>query len=183
MPSADGIIALSWERSSWLPYEVEAKFYQMARARQGFLWTGGNTIIDTDVTLDSVADFFMYFPRALQVGLLSPFPELWQGVGSTPSMTLARKIIGVATLVYYACLMSALMGVLSHRRVPILWLILLFSLMGVLAWTYICPNIGTLLRLRAGFYMLLITFGAANMVEMASVWLRKRQRQEITHYL
>ncbi|GJL61938.1 MAG: hypothetical protein NPIRA04_05920 [Nitrospirales bacterium] len=182
IPSANGIMALSWERTSWLPYEVEAKFYQMARARQGFLWAGGNTVIDTDVTLDSVGDFFIYFPRALQIGLLSPFPELWQGVGSTPSMTLARKVTGIATLVFYVCLISVLMGIILYRRVPILWLILMFSLMGVLVWTYICPNIGTLLRLRAGFYMLLITFGAANMVEMVSVWLSKRQRHEITHY-
>ncbi|WP_447968602.1 hypothetical protein [Nitrospira sp. M1] len=179
--SANGLI-WSWKRTSWLPYEIEAKFYQMARARQGFSSAGGNTVVDTNVSLDSAGAFFNYFPRALQLGLLSPLPELWQGVGSTPAMTLARKITGIVTLVFYMCLMSGLIGIILYRRVPLLWIILFFSLLGIVVLAYICPNIGTLLRLRAGFYMLFITFGAANLVEMVSVWLRKSQRNKITNY-
>ena len=171
-----------WNRTPLVPEIVESKLYQIAVLRVGVVSTGGNSLVDGDVALTSAGSFISYLPRALQLGLLSPLPELWTGKGSIPAMTLARKIVGLTTLLFYFCLLSLFAACISHRRSPIVWLILLFSLMGILVFTFTYPNVGTLLRFRYGFYMLLIAFGGANLMEWASEWL-KNWRHEKTKSL
>lgn len=168
----------SWERSKWLPEFVEQKLYHLSVARLGAIMTGGNTVVDTDVRLNSARDFVGYFPRALQLGLLSPFPNLWKGEGSTPVMTMARKIMGVTTLVFYFFLLGLLAGVISHRKNLTTWIILMFCILGILMFSYTYPNIGTMLRFRYGFYMLLIAFGAAHIVELVLRWQKKRMAEK-----
>lgn len=163
-----------WERSYWLPDFVERKLYHLSVARLGAIMTGGNTVVDTDVRLNSARAFVEYFPRALQLGLLSPFPNLWRGEASTPVMTMARKIMGATTVVFYFFLLGLLVGVISHRKNLITWIILMFCFLGILMFSYTYPNVGTLLRFRYGFYMLLIAFGAANIAEMFLRWQKKR---------
>ena len=84
--------------------------------RYGVVTTGGNSIVDGDVTFNSAGDFVTYFPRALQLGMLSPLPELWRGRRSTPATTMARKIMGGATLVFYFCLFGLLDRIVLHRK-------------------------------------------------------------------
>lgn len=164
-----------WIKTQGIPDAVEKKLLQISVMRYGVVTTGGNSIVDGDVTFNSAGDFVTYFPRALQLGMLSPLPELWRGEGSTPATTMARKIMGGATLVFYFCLFGLLAGIVLHRKNPILWIALTFSLVGILVFTYVYPNVGTLLRLRYGFYMFLIAFGAANIAELSLGWLRRRR--------
>lgn len=163
-----------WSRTQWIPEPVEQKLHQISVLRRGVVLTGGNTVVDGDVVLDSTGAFVAYLPRALQLGMLSPLPELWRGEGSTPAMTMARKIMGVAAFVFYFCLLGLLAGIVFYRKKPVVWIILMFCLIGILVFTYVYPSVGTLLRLRYGFYMLLIAFGAANIAELSFGWLRKR---------
>jgi len=162
-----------WIRTEWLPTLIEQKLYHLSVARRGAISTGGHTVVDGDIPLNSAPAFVTYFPRALQLGLLSPLPELWWGEASTPVMTLARKVVGVTTLFFYFCLVGLLFGMVAHRKNQVASLIFIFSFLGILIFTYTYPNIGTLLRFRYGFYMLLIAFGAANIVEMALRWQKK----------
>lgn len=167
-----------WVPTEWLPKLVEQKLYYLSVARKGAIGTGGHTVVDGDVPLNSAPAFVAYFPRALQLGLLSPLPGLWWGQASTPVMTLARKIVGVTTLFFYFCLLGLLFGMVSYRKNQVARLIFLFCFLGILVFTYTYPNIGTLLRFRYGFYMLLIAFGAANIAEMALSWQKKRQDEK-----
>ena len=164
-----------WIPTAWFPDFVEQKLYHLSVARRGAISTGGNTVVDTDIPLNSAKAFVTYLPRALQLGLLSPLPELWRGKGSTPVMTMARKVMGVTTVFFYFCLLGLLAGIISWRNNQIFWLSCLFSFLGILVFTYTYPNVGTLLRFRYGFYMLLIAFGAANLLEMGLGWRRKRR--------
>lgn len=162
-----------WVRTEWLPEIVEQKLYYLSVARRGAIGTGGHTVVDGDVPLNSASAFVTYFPRALQLGLLSPLPELWRGEASTPVMTLARKVVGVTTLFFYFCIVGLLFGMVSYRKNQVARLIFIFCFLGILVFAYTYPNIGTLLRFRYGFYMLLIAFGAANIAEMALRWQKK----------
>ena len=163
-----------WNRTTWLPEFAERKLYHLSVARRGVISTGGNTVVDSDIPLNSAGAFVTYLPRALQLGLLSPLPELWRGQGSTPAMTMARKVMGVTTFFFYFCLLGLLVGIVLYRKNQMFWLICLFCFMGILIFTYTYPNVGTLLRFRYGFYMLLVAVGAANILEMGLGWRRKR---------
>ncbi len=163
-----------WNRTPWLPELFEKKLYQISVVRGGATSSGGNTVVDGDVVLNSAGAFVAYLPRALQLGMLSPLPELWRGKASTPAMTMARKVMGITTFVFYFCLLGLLAGMISARNSPVVWIIVMFCLLGILVFTYTYPNVGTLLRFRYGFYVLLIAFGAANIAELTFGWLRKR---------
>ena len=165
-----------WVRTQWLPETIDRKLYQLSGARLGASGSGGNTLIDAKVQFQSAKGFLDYFPRALQVGLLSPMPEFWGGKGSSPANTLARKVVGVVTAVFYVCLIGLLVGLFVFRQNPWLWIILIFCLLGIVVFTYTYPNVGTLIRYRYGFYMPLISFGAAVFVEQALKWSKSHRQ-------
>lgn len=126
--------------------------------------------MDADWQLDSVGSVLSYIPRALQLGLFSPFPELWGGQASTPAMTMARKVVGGVTLVFYVCLLGLAFGLWRMRKNQSLWVMVGACLTGILVYAVTYPNIGTLIRYRYGFYMLLIGFGAAWWCDL---WLKR----------
>lgn len=158
-----------WKRTSWLPDVIEGRFYRIAIAREGAKSQGGNTLVDAKWSLDSTGAMLGYVPRALQLGLFSPFPELWGGMASTPAMTMARKAVGGVTLFFYVCLIGLGMGLWQLRRNMLLWVMIGVCLIGILIYALTYPNIGTLMRYRYGFYMLLVSFGLASWCEL---WLR-----------
>jgi len=163
-----------WRYTKWVPDIIERKLFQVANLRQGALSMGGNTVVDIDVSLNSIYAFWVYFPRAMQLGYLSPLPELWGGEGSTQTMTIARKVMGIVTLIFYVFLMGTIVGIYLFRKDPVIWLISIFCFIGILVFIYAYPNIGTFLRFRYGFYMLLIAFGAANIAELSFARFGKR---------
>ena len=158
-----------WKRTSWLPEIIEGRFYRIAIAREGAKSQGGNTLVDAKWRLDSTGAMLGYVPRALQLGLFSPFPELWGGKASTAAMTMARKVVGGVTLFFYVCLIGLGMGLWQLRRNMLLWVMIGVCLIGILIYALTYPNIGTLMRYRYGFYMLLVSFGLASWCEL---WLR-----------
>ena len=159
-----------WECTWWIPKVLDRKLYQLSVVRLNATLTGGNTLIDGTVQFKSAKDFPGYLPRAVQVGLLSPSPEFWSGAGSMPAMTLARKIAGAATCIFYVCLAGFLFGLFSFRENMGLRIVFVFCLLGILVYAFAYPNIGTLMRYRYGFYMMLVSFGAAVIAEQVFNW-------------
>ena len=156
-----GSSTYTYQHSDWLPWAFEKHVYQIAMIRANSVTLGGNTLVDASYRFDSLMSFLSYFPRALQIGLLSPLPNLWVGQGSTPAMTAARKIMGPVTIVFYFSLVGAVMGVYFLRKRPSFWITYLNLLLGILVFAVITPNVGTIIRYRYGFYMLLVAIGVA----------------------
>lgn len=156
---------LIWNVSKWIPESIDMKLYQMSVVRLNSSMLVGNTSIDRHVYFTSINDFIMYLPRALTIGFFSPFPEIWIGKGSNPSMTLARKIVGVTTVFSYIFLIAFFLSTYQHIYKPKFLAILTFCILGILIYTYVQPNVGSLMRYRYGFYMLLVSFGLATIVE------------------
>ena len=162
-----------WEYSRWIHDNVERKFFTISTIRAGSIRTAGNTLIDKN-DLISVNEFILYLPRALQIGLFSPFPQFWSGEGSTPAMTMARKIVGVVTLVFYFCLIGLLFAIVNYRKNTLLWITLVFCIVGILLYSYVSANTGTIIRTRYGFYMLLVSFGLAHIIQQLQMYLKNR---------
>jgi len=123
----------------------------------------------------------VHFPRALQLGLFSPLPHLWSEDASTPVMTLPRKLIGAITFIFYFFYLGLIMGILSRWKNMVMVLTLTFCMIGILVFSYTYPNIGTLLRFRYGFYMILIALGAAYIFEMTLGFFNIRNKSKTIH--
>lgn len=165
----ENVHPLIWKRSGWLPEVIEGRLYRIANVRWAALTQGGGTLVYANRPLDSAAAIFSHIPRAFQLGLLSPLPEFWGGQGSTPAMTMARKVMGGVTLVFYFCLLGLAVGLYRMRKNARLWMMVGMCCLGILVYAVSYPNIGTLMRYRFGFYMLLIGFGVASWCDL---WLR-----------
>ena len=165
----------NWISTKWLPDRIERKLYTISITRIGVINTGGSTVVDRKIYLNNAVSFITYFPRALQLGLFSPLPHLWLEDASTPVMTLSRKIIGAMTFIFYFFFFCLVMGILSRWKNMVIWLTLTFCMIGILIFSYTYPNIGTLLRFRYGFYMILIAIGAAYIFEVASRFFKYRK--------
>ena len=161
-----------WRQSEWLPMFIERRFYGIVLFRLGVIKTGGNTLADPDQLLDSAGAIIEYVPRALQLGILSPLPNLWGGQASTPAMTMARKVMGAVTVLFYACLVGTAMGLYRMRKLLALWVMIGTCCFAILIYAITYPNIGSLVRFRYGFYMLLVGFGVASWCNL--LWFRKK---------
>ena len=151
----------AWARTPYLPDFIENKLYGVWCYRKGTAGSGGNTLIDRYVSLNSAGAFIRYFPRALQIGFLSPFPSEWFRTGSTPATTIGKKIMGSIMILFYICLAFFIWSLWEYRKSLEFWIITLHSTFGIIVFTYVYANVGTLSRLRYGFYMVIIGIGFA----------------------
>ncbi|MBU4185006.1 MAG: hypothetical protein KKC23_02175, partial [Proteobacteria bacterium] len=108
-------LMLEWVRTSFLPDFIENKLYSVWRYRTNVVRTGGNTVIDPYISLNSAGAFIPYFPRALQIGFLSPFPSEWFRTGSTPATTIGKRAIGGVMIFFYICLAFFIWGLWEYR--------------------------------------------------------------------
>ena len=156
----------TWKLNNWVPEAIEARMYRIAMMRQAVNSQGGGTLVDSDYMLDSTGAIIEYLPRAFQIGLLSPLPTYWTGQGSTPAMTMARKVVGLTTLFFYFCLLGMVIGFRKMIGKPQVMILMVICLSGILIYALVYPNVGTLMRYRYGFYMLLVGYGLSYWVSL-----------------
>jgi hypothetical protein len=135
--------------------------------------------IDTDVELSGWRDLVSYAPRALMVGLLTPFPNMWVSRGAQVGLA-GRLLAGAEMVGVYIIIFLALSCVFFERRRWPVWLLLATVAAGVTALGLVVVNISTIYRMRYGFVMLLIVLGVKGFFEIRaragrSVRIRNRQ--------
>ena len=154
-----------WRSTPWLPCSIDALAHAISVRRDGMLAKPGNSGIFMDTRFNSALEIAQFLPQALLVGVLSPFPDLWQGQGSSQVYGVARKVLGAVTFLGWICLSGIILGVVQKRRLFPWWLLLLAGGAGCTIFGLIFTNVGTLVRVRYGFYMLLVALGTACWVE------------------
>lgn len=143
----------------------EARWTRVARQ---IGWTRGRFIaaypsagsnLDVDVELRTASDVAKYFPRALQIGLLAPFPQMWFSTGKKVGLT-GRLLIGVEMLALYLvlglCCVTAVLG----RRNLLVWFFLFVAVLACVALAYVVVNASALYRLRYPYFILFILLAA-----------------------
>jgi hypothetical protein len=177
---------LYWQKTSWLPSWVDYQMKQLSitRAKAIREWTdpkqkskGSN--IDTEVVFHSAMDIVRYLPRATKIGLFSPFPTDWLGIGSKAPNTMMRRVSGIEMSFIYLCWPGLLYAVWTWRKRPELWTGLLFCLGMITIYVLGLPNIGTLYRLRYAYIMPLVGFGIAgwiNYFQIFAAWVKKKKK-------
>lgn len=125
--------------------------------------------IDTHVELTGPRDVVSYLPRAIEIGLFAPFPNMWFKKGARVGWE-GRLLSGFETLCMYAITLLAVVCIVVHRRKFPVWLFFLIILMGCAALGYVVVNISTLYRMRYGFWILLVILGANGLLGIATRW-------------
>jgi len=156
---------LEWQQTPYLPIFIENKLCGIWSSRYGTVPSGGNTLIDPYVSLNSAIAFVRYFPRAMQIGLFSPFPTEWLKTGNTPAYTIGKRISGGMMILFYICIAFFIWSLWEYRKSLEFWIIVIYSILGLLVYTYTYANVGTLSRLRYGFFMIIVGIGFAFAVQ------------------
>jgi len=133
----------------------------LGSSREGFVSSGGYSLMDAWAQISSPRKMVTYLPRALAIGLLAPFPWQWFDVhGSTGIM---RVFAGCEMLLLYLllpCLVLAIWRNVRRPRTEFLFL-LAFTLIMLVSLSLVVANLGTLFRLRLLFLLPLLVIAAA----------------------
>ena len=108
-------------------------------------------MIDSDVRFYSVFDLIIYSPRAIQIGYLAPFPNMWTAQGYNPGSGIMRKISGIEMLIAYVAFMAGFVGLIINRKsdyILIIMSVLIVSAVILVVQSTAIPNVGTLYRMR-----------------------------------
>ena len=118
---------------------------------------GAGSSIDVDVRYQQIEDVILYFPRAIQISFLSPFPTQWLSKGKQTGR-MGMIIAGFETVILYVALIGFIWVLFTNfHLIYALIPILLLSGIIIVLLGYAVPNVGTIYRMRQGllipFYM------------------------------
>ncbi len=164
--TSQSIKAWSWKSTSYLPDIVNRYLETAARTRLGLIQynqaVGANTLIDGDHIPDSIFSIITYLPRALQVGLFTPFPNTWLENPSLPKLGVIAE-----TMIWYFIAIGVLLTLLYRRSIQ-LSITLIFALFFITVFSFVGPNVGTLYRSRYAFEFLMILIGVVGWISFIS---------------
>tara|TARA_R100000027_G_scaffold61041_2_gene52133 strand:- start:3091 stop:4482 length:1392 start_codon:yes stop_codon:yes gene_type:complete len=165
-----------WQESSWLPGPVDRNVHRLVHNRTVFFWLfpDSGTFVDKDQEFRRAEDVLFYLPRALVIGLFSPFPDIWLGDGQTETGGAQRRVAAVETVIAYVLLAGCLYGLIrwpSREK----FFVVLVSILLIVALVYPVPAVGSLYRLRFGAFSLLLGMGAISLFQAFTLWRLKRQ--------
>jgi hypothetical protein len=168
----------SWHSAAWLPSRIDDPLRRLAGAREHFIrgYSHGRTAIDTDVNFRHVVDMAAYTPRAIQVGLLSPFPYQWLPHPEAEPVRNAYRVLGgVEMAVLYIVLPFLLYAGWCWWRRPAFWVLLVPALAWVMVYAYTVPVVGSLVRYRFPGYVILVALAMAGLGRAVQDWRARRR--------
>lgn len=115
--------------------------------------------IDREIRFNGLVDIVRHLPRAVVVGFLAPFPNMWLVSGKQVGGG-GRLLSGFEMLISYMIECLALVGLWQKRKDFSAWFLFLVMALGAIALGLVVANIGALFRLRYPFWILLIACGA-----------------------
>lgn len=137
---------------------LDAPFKRISELRVHFIAhgisVGAGSGIEEDQVPDNILDAALYLPRALVVGTFAPFPSSWAERVSLPRLAAAGE-----TFVWYLFFIGAV--ALAWKR-PSRTLLAGIAFCSVLLaiFSYTNPNVGTLYRVRFGYWMFILLCGS-----------------------
>lgn len=154
--------------------EVPGYLEKLNVTRHKFLlfYRGAGTNIDDEVVFRSFGDLVLYVPRAIEIGLFAPFPNMWFAEGRDVGRA-GRMISGAETFISYLLVFCALFTLFRFRRNIFAWQIFLTIIFAAFVLGIGVVNVGALYRLRYVFWCLLIVLAAKGICLLTEVAKRK----------
>jgi len=150
-----------WYPSTYLPTIIDNEFKKLYYQRSYFYTVqySANSTFDIGIDLNSFEKLVKYLPRAIQIGLFSPFPSMWFAEHPSHLSKLMHFVTGIEILFIYICLVGFVISLYILKKKIEFWMFMCFSFYFILIPTYAIPNIGALVRYRYGAIMLLVAIG------------------------
>lgn len=151
----------NWEYSPIVPDSAERVLQYVADRRQLFfaIHPDAGTNVDSDYQFNSVWKVLIYIPKAYCNVYIAPYPSMWFKDAVKVGGGLQRKVAAIEMFLSYIFFIGipiALWAFWNRREV---WLLLWYSLAMSLFLGLAVPNIGSLYRIRYGFFMIMLSLG------------------------
>lgn len=156
-----------WTDSPAIPAALSRLTSKIVIVRGGYydeVYAGAGSTIDREVCITSFYDLVAYLPRAVQVGLLAPFPDQWVKSDSHGGGA-SRMIVGLEMMLSYLALFALICYGRRFFNRPEFWMLLGFGVSMVVLYALVTPNLGALHRMRYGFLMLLVGMGVGAVLQ------------------
>ncbi len=139
--------------------------------REGYIDPSAGSNIDKDVRFLALSDVVAYIPRAMQIGLLAPFPDAWFARGASSGGTFMRAVSAIEMIMSYAMLFGLAAGlrVGKWHRVCVA-AVFAVAFVPLIVHALVISNIGSLYRMRYGYWQL---FNCLGLIGWA-MWVRMR---------
>lgn len=142
---------------------VDKVVRKLGSTREAFAngYPNAKSNIDLDIKFESLLDIFSYSPRAIQIGLFSPFPSQWFTEGKSEVGSMMRIISSIEMMVGYLLFVGLLFNFSVNKCVNKIDLLIAFiiPLIILTITSLVVCNVGTLYRMRYGSWQLLNGFG------------------------
>jgi len=142
---------------------------QLGAAREKFEATGGASVESGGVRILGWRDVIRLSPIIGATALFAPFP--WDVLRPRGITGAFRTFAVIEPLLMLALFPAVVLASIRLRR-PEAWFVALFAASGAFAVAYAIPNVGTLVRLRAGFTLLLVGVAALGWEDYRGLFLR-----------
>lgn len=172
--------AQKWVATDWLPRHFDNLFFRLAETR--YLYSKAHqsaaSAVDVDLQFHQVKDVLHYLPRALMVGLFAPFPADWVGEGSRAANTLMRRFSGLEMVIWYFLVSFFVFHFFSrsHFDFYAVFLAIGYAVSEISVYVIAIPNMGTVYRMRLGFFMIMIGIAAASAATVIVEFFSKIER-------
>jgi len=171
-----------WQRAQLIPAFADnllSKFVsKLAEDRQGFTkgYPGAGSNIDTEDEFHSASDVGRYIPRALQIALFAPFPNMWWESGSSPGAGHMRLVSGIEMAFTYLLMPGVVLLLLCRGFHGPITVILIQAIVPAIILALVVSNVGTLYRMRFVNLQMLNGLGMIGWVMWLQYWNTKYRR-------
>ena len=162
---------------AWVPAPIRERLSVLINLRRGEVLSAlsAGSAIDNDVQMHDVGDMIRYIPRALQITLFAPFPDSWFRHGVSPGASIMLRVAAVEMTVAYIAFFGFFPLLLLSSKADKMRILFLFGF----ALPILCllgitiPNVGTLLRMRYGYWYLMVGLGVVGWSLAIARWRRR----------
>lgn len=136
--------------------------FSVCVVREGFRSNGveAGSNHDYELRMRSAEDFVAYFPRAAQIAFVEPMPQRW-GTETSDIGRLARYLVPFEMTAAYGALLMA--AIAARRRLAhhVIWAVVAYCSIYTLFFVYVMPNMGTVYRMRAFAFTIIVSTALA----------------------
>jgi len=135
---------------SFVSKKIQSLVTSISTRRWGFYSVNENqgSAIDITQLYGGIGDIFIYFPRAFQIALFSPFPSSWLKEGKQVGF-IGNILAGIEMIIFYIVLIGLIYIIFKKPlSVAPLWPVFFVSILIIFLIVYVVPNLGAVYRMR-----------------------------------
>ena len=152
-----GSSSWQWQDTKWVPNSIEGYVELAASTRATFIEFGlqekAKSAVDQTIKPQNLEEVIMYLPRALQIGLLAPFPSTWLS-----NLSLIHIVAAIEMAIYYLCIPGVFLLLLYSPK-PAIFVAIYFACFFLTVYGFTTANVGTLYRLRYAYEFIILLLG------------------------